>query len=111
MYGVGFGVAVFYERQYQSLDWRNSKIAVPLSFLYGLYMAELQSMKLRFFICQTVFDILDYRKKSRKSKVERKKTSPIHPKQLSKKHRLVYRIYENEVYIEILTAYGHYDDK
>ncbi len=32
-------------------------------------------------------------------------------RQLSKKHRLVYRIYENEVYIEILTAYGHYDDK
>ena len=50
MYGVGFGVAVWIKRQYQSLDWRNSKIAVPLSFLYGLYMAELQSMKLRFLI-------------------------------------------------------------
>ncbi len=50
MYGVGFGVAVCYERQYQSLDEWNGKIAVPLSFLYGLYMAELQSMKLRFLI-------------------------------------------------------------
>ena len=48
-------------RQYQSLDEWNGKIAVPLSFLYGLCMAELQSLKLRFFICQTVFDILDYR--------------------------------------------------
>ncbi|MBQ7996921.1 MAG: hypothetical protein IJ249_04560 [Paludibacteraceae bacterium] len=74
MYGVGFGVAVFYERQYQSLEMRNGKIAVPLSFLYGLCMAELQSLKLRFFICQTVFDILDYRKKSRKSKEKRQKT-------------------------------------
>ena len=31
--------------------------------------------------------------------------------QISKKHRLVYRIFETEVYIEVLTAYGHYDDK
>ncbi len=29
-YGVGYGVAVCYERQYQSLKKRNSKIAVPL---------------------------------------------------------------------------------
>lgn len=72
MYGVGYGVAVCNKRQYQSLCKWNGKIAVPLSFLYGLCMAELQSRKLRFFICQTVFDILDYRKK--KSKVERKKT-------------------------------------
>ena len=32
-------------------------------------------------------------------------------RRLSKKHRLVYRILENEVYIDILSAYGHYDDK
>lgn len=32
-------------------------------------------------------------------------------RQISKKHRLVYRIFETEVYIEVLTAYGHYDDK
>ena len=38
MYGVGFGVAVWIKRQYQSLDWRNSKIAVPLSFfIWALY--------------------------------------------------------------------------
>ena len=75
IYGVGFGVAVCNKRQYQSLCKWNGKIAVPLSFLYGLCMAELQSLKLRFFICQTVFDILDYRKK--KSKVERKKTKDL----------------------------------
>ena len=32
-------------------------------------------------------------------------------RQITKKHRLVYRIYAQEVYIDILTAYGHYDDK
>ncbi len=73
MYGVGYGVAVCNKRQYQSLCKWNGKIAVPLSFFTGL-MAELQSLKLRFFICQTVFDILDYRKKSRKSKEKRQKT-------------------------------------
>ena len=30
---------------------------------------------------------------------------------ITKKHRLVYRIYETEVYVDVLTAYGHYDDK
>ena len=30
---------------------------------------------------------------------------------LSKKHRLVYRIYETEVVVLIISAYGHYDDK
>lgn len=35
IYGVGFGVAVCYERQYQSLDEWNGKIAVPL-FLFVL---------------------------------------------------------------------------
>jgi toxin YoeB len=32
-------------------------------------------------------------------------------RQISKKHRLVYRIFETEVYIDVLTAYGHYEDK
>ncbi len=32
-------------------------------------------------------------------------------RQITKKHRLVYRIYENEIYVEVLTAYGHYNDK
>ena len=32
-------------------------------------------------------------------------------RQITKKHRLIYRIYEMEVYIDLLSAYGHYDDK
>lgn len=32
-------------------------------------------------------------------------------RQITKKHRLVYRIHEQEVYVDVLTAYGHYDDK
>ena len=32
-------------------------------------------------------------------------------RQITKKHRLVYRIYEQNVYVEVLTAYGHYKDK
>ena len=32
-------------------------------------------------------------------------------RQITKKHRLVYRIFEQEVYVDVLTAYGHYDDK
>ena len=28
-----------------------------------------------------------------------------------KKHRLVYRIFETEVYVDVLSAYGHYNDK
>ena len=32
-------------------------------------------------------------------------------RQITKKHRLVYRIYEQEVYVDVLTAYGHYEDK
>ena len=31
--------------------------------------------------------------------------------QITKKHRLVYRIFEEEIHVEVLTAYGHYDDK
>ena len=32
-------------------------------------------------------------------------------RQITKKHRLVYRIFEEEVVVLVLTAYGHYDDK
>ena len=32
-------------------------------------------------------------------------------RRISKKHRLVYEIYDNEVVILLLSAYGHYDDK
>ena len=32
-------------------------------------------------------------------------------RQISKKHRIVYRILEVEVHIDILSTYGHYDDK
>ncbi|MBP3711231.1 MAG: Txe/YoeB family addiction module toxin [Bacteroidaceae bacterium] len=30
---------------------------------------------------------------------------------ISKKHRLIYEIFEREVYVDVLSAYGHYDDK
>lgn len=32
-------------------------------------------------------------------------------RELSKKHRLVYRIYDTEVVVLVISAYGHYDDK
>ena len=32
-------------------------------------------------------------------------------RQITKKHRLVYRIFDTEVYVDVLSAYGHYDDK
>lgn len=32
-------------------------------------------------------------------------------RRLSKKHRLIYRIYEREVVVLVISAYGHYDDK
>lgn len=32
-------------------------------------------------------------------------------RQITKKHRLVYRIFETEVIVLVLTAYGHYEDK
>ena len=55
--------------------------------------------------------------------VEHPKTGTGHPeplkgkpenrwsRQISKKHRLVYRIFETEVYVDVLSAYGHYEDK
>ncbi len=32
-------------------------------------------------------------------------------REITKKHRLVYRIFKLEVYVDVLSAYGHYDDK
>ena len=32
-------------------------------------------------------------------------------RQITKKHRLVYRVFDTEVYVDVLSAYGHYDDK
>ena len=32
-------------------------------------------------------------------------------REITKKHRLVYRIFDDEVVVLVLTAYGHYDDK
>lgn len=32
-------------------------------------------------------------------------------RRITKKHRLVYRIFETEVYVSVLSAYGHYGDK
>ena len=32
-------------------------------------------------------------------------------RRISKKHRLVYRIYQDAVLVLVLRAYGHYDDK
>lgn len=30
---------------------------------------------------------------------------------ITKKHRLVYQVFEEEVVVLVLTSYGHYDDK
>lgn len=55
--------------------------------------------------------------------VEHPETGTGHPEQLkgqpegrwsrhiTKKHRLVYRIFESEIHIDVLSTYGHYDDK
>ena len=54
---------------------------------------------------------------------EHPKTGTGHPEQLkgdrsgqwsrtiSKKHRMIYEIFETEVYVDVVSAYGHYDDK
>ena len=54
---------------------------------------------------------------------EHPKTGTGHPEQLkgqpegrwsrriSKKHRLIYRIFETDVLVLVLSSYGHYDDK
>lgn len=32
-------------------------------------------------------------------------------REITKKHRMVYRVYDTEVVVLVLSAYGHYDDK
>lgn len=32
-------------------------------------------------------------------------------RRITKKHRLVYRLFEMEVNVEVLSSYGHYEDK
>ena len=32
-------------------------------------------------------------------------------REITKKHRLIYRIFETEVHVDVLSAYGHDDDK
>ena len=32
-------------------------------------------------------------------------------REITKKHRLIYEIYDKEVVVLVLTAYGHYNDK
>ena len=32
-------------------------------------------------------------------------------REITKKHRLVYRIYDEEILVLVLRTYGHYDDK
>ena len=32
-------------------------------------------------------------------------------RRITKKHRLVYRIFEAEIHVDILSSYGHYKDK
>ena len=32
-------------------------------------------------------------------------------REITRKHRLVYRIFETEVVVEVISTYGHYDDK
>ena len=55
--------------------------------------------------------------------IDHPKTGTGHPEQLkgadagkwsrriNKKHRLVYEVYEKQVLVLVLAAYGHYDDK
>ena len=55
--------------------------------------------------------------------IDHPKTGTGHPEQLTgeragqwsrritKRHRLIYEIVDAEVYVEILSSYGHYDDK
>jgi len=32
-------------------------------------------------------------------------------REITKKHRMVYRIFETEIVVLVISAYGHYDDK
>ena len=54
---------------------------------------------------------------------EHPRTGTGHPEQLkgdragqwsrsiTKKHRMIYEIFDTEVYVDVVSAYGHYDDK
>ena len=54
---------------------------------------------------------------------EHPRTGTGHPEQLkgdrvgqwsrsiTKKHRMIYEIFDAEVYVDVVSAYGHYDDK
>ncbi|WP_203967778.1 Txe/YoeB family addiction module toxin [Capnocytophaga stomatis] len=35
----------------------------------------------------------------------------VYSRRIDKKHRLIYEVFEEEKCVEILSAYGHYDDK
>ncbi|MBQ6725125.1 MAG: type II toxin-antitoxin system YoeB family toxin [Bacteroidales bacterium] len=59
----------------------------------------------------------------RKSSTYRKNYKNIKPEQLkgscvevwsrhfTKKHRLIYEIFETEIHVDVLSTYGHYGDK
>ena len=32
-------------------------------------------------------------------------------RRITKRHRLIYEIFDSEVFVDVLAAYGHYDDK
>lgn len=32
-------------------------------------------------------------------------------RRITKRHRLIYEIFETNVYVEVLSSYGHYDEK
>ena len=32
-------------------------------------------------------------------------------REITRKHRLIYRIFDTEVHVDVLAAYGHYNDK
>ena len=49
---------------------------------------------------------------------ERRRSQPLKgqpsnrwSREITKKHRMVYRIFDTEVLVEVLAAYGHYNDK
>lgn len=32
-------------------------------------------------------------------------------REITKKHRMVYEVFETEIYVDVISAYGHYGDK
>ena len=43
--------------------------------------------------------------------VIQKMADAIGKRRITEKHRMVYRIFDTEVLVEVLTAYGHYTEK